>query len=125
VMVGTMLAGTFESPGDVKVDAEGLIYKQNYGMASSRAVAERTTELDVFERAKKGFFREGISTSRIYIQPGRESVGAILVEIITGLQSALTYVGATDLETFQREAVVGVQTAAGYGEGTPHGRVVD
>lgn len=124
VMVGTMLAGTFESPGDVKVDAEGLIYKQNYGMASSRAVAERTAELDVFERAKKGFFREGISTSRIYIQPGRESVGAILVEIITGLQSALTYVGATDLPSFHEKAVVGVQTAAGYGEGTPHGLVV-
>ena len=75
-------------------------------------------------RAKKGFFREGISTSRIYIQPGRESVGAILVDIITGLQSALTYVGAKDLEEFHRSAVVGVQTPSGYGEGTPHGRVV-
>ena len=124
VMIGTMLAGTFESPGDVKVDAEGHIYKQNYGMASARAVAERTAGLDLFERAKKGFFREGISTSRIYIQPGRESVGAILVDIITGLQSALTYVGATDLEAFHERAVVGVQTPSGYGEGTPHGRVV-
>lgn len=125
VMVGTMLAGTFESPGDVKVDAEGRIYKRNYGMASARAVAERTADLDVFERAKKGFFREGISTSRIYIRPGRESVGAILVDIITGLQSALTYVGASDLESFHERAVVGVQTPSGYGEGTPHGRVVD
>jgi len=124
VMIGTMLAGTFESPGDVKVDAEGRIYKQNYGMASARAVAERTSGLDAFERAKKGFFREGISTSRIYIEPGRESVGAILVDMITGLQSALTYVGATDLESFHRDAVVGVQTPSGYGEGTPHGRVV-
>ncbi|MCB9595505.1 MAG: GuaB1 family IMP dehydrogenase-related protein [Sandaracinaceae bacterium] len=124
VMIGTMLAGTFESPGDVKVDAEGRIYKQNYGMASARAVAERTSGLDAFERAKKGFFREGISTSRIYIQPGRESVGAILVDVITGLQSALTYVGAADLEAFHDRAVVGVQTSSGFGEGTPHGRVV-
>ncbi|MBX3273473.1 MAG: GuaB1 family IMP dehydrogenase-related protein [Sandaracinaceae bacterium] len=124
VMVGTMLAGTFESPGDVLVDAEGRIYKQNYGMASARAVAERTAGLDAFERAKKGFFREGISTSRIYIQPGRESVGAILVDFITGLSSALTYVGAQDLEELHARAVVGVQTASGFGEGTPHGRVV-
>ena len=124
VMIGTMLAGTFESPGDVKVDAEGHIYKRNYGMASARAVAERTAGLDAFERAKKGFFREGISTSRIYIQPGRESVGAILVDMITGLQSALTYVGARDLETFHERAVVGVQSLSGYGEGTPHGREV-
>lgn len=124
-MVGTMLAGTFESPGDVKVDADGRIYKQNYGMASARAVAHRTADLDAFERAKKGFFKEGISTSRIYIQPGRESVGAILMDIITGLQSALTYVGADDLESFHEQAIIGVQTASGYGEGTPHGRVVD
>ena len=38
-MVGTALAGTFESPGDVKVDHTGSIYKVNYGMASARAVA--------------------------------------------------------------------------------------
>jgi IMP dehydrogenase len=124
VMIGTMLAGTFESPGDVKIDAGGHIYKQNYGMASARAVAERTAGLDAFERAKKGFFREGISTSRIYIQPGRESVGAILVDMITGLQSALTYVGAHDLDGFHERAVVGVQSLSGYGEGTPHGREV-
>lgn len=124
VMVGTMLAGTFESPGDVKVDAEGHIYKQNYGMASARAVAERTAELDAFERAKKGFFREGISTSRIYIRPGRESVGALLVEMITGLQSALTYVGAQSLEQLHERAVVGVQSPSGYAEGKPHGAEV-
>lgn len=123
VMVGTALAGTFESPGDVKTDAEGRIYKQNYGMASARAVAERTAGLDAFERAKKGFFREGISTSRIYIQPGRESVGAILIDMITGLQSALTYVGAANLAEFHDRAIVGVQSLSGYGEGTPHGRV--
>lgn len=124
VMVGTMLAGTFESPGDVKIDEQGHLYKQNYGMASARAVAERTSGLDPFERAKKGFFREGISTSRIYIRPGSESVGAILVDIITGLQSALTYVGAKNLEELHERAVVGVQSASGYGEGTPHGREV-
>jgi IMP dehydrogenase len=121
VMVGTMLSGTHESPGDVKEDREGQLYKENYGMASARAVRDRSAELDAFERAKKGFFREGISTSRIYMREGRESVGAILVEIITGVQSALSYAGAADCEAFYERAVVGVQTLAGFGEGKPHG----
>ncbi|WP_437761298.1 GuaB1 family IMP dehydrogenase-related protein [Sorangium sp. So ce281] len=121
VMVGTTLAGTYESPGDVMEDRDGLLYKENYGMASARAVSERTADLDAFERAKKAFFREGISTSRIYIHEGRESVGAILIEMITGVQSACTYAGAANLDELHDKAVIGVQTLAGYGEGKPHG----
>jgi len=123
VMVGTWLAGTYESPGDLKTDPEGLRYKENYGMASARAVQDRTAGLDDFDRARKGYFREGISTSRIYLSEGRESVGAILAEIITGVQSAFTYVGAVDVESFHEDAIIGLQTAAGFGEGTPHGRI--
>jgi IMP dehydrogenase len=123
VMVGTALAGTYESPGDVKEDKDGLLYKENYGMASGRAVSDRTADLDPFERAKKGFFREGISSSRIYIREGQESVGGLLVEMITGVQSALTYAGARTLTELAEKAVIGVQTPAGYGEGTPHGKL--
>ncbi|HET7752544.1 MAG TPA: GuaB1 family IMP dehydrogenase-related protein [Anaeromyxobacteraceae bacterium] len=121
VMIGTLLSGTYESPGDVKEDREGRPYKENYGMASARAVGDRTAGLDPFEQAKKGFFREGISTSRIYIREGQESVGAILVDVISGVQSALTYAGATTTRDFHEKAVVGVQTSGGYGEGKPRG----
>ena len=107
----------------MKEDKDGLLYKENYGMASGRAVHERSADHDAFERAKKGFFREGISTSRIYMREGQESVGAILIDIISGVQSAFTYVGARTVDEVHERAVVGVQTAAGYGEGTPHGRV--
>ncbi len=123
VMVGTAFAGTYESPGDIVIDSEGRSYKENYGMASARAVEERTRGLGAFEVAQKRFFREGISTSRIYLRPGEESVGAALTHMITGLQSALTYVGATDLEAFTTSATVGVQTRGGFVEGTPHGQV--
>ncbi|MDB4961905.1 MAG: Inosine-5-monophosphate dehydrogenase [Myxococcales bacterium] len=123
VMIGTALAGTFESPGDVKEDRDGLLYKENYGMASGRAVSDRTADQDAFESAKKGFFREGISSSRIYIREGQESVGAVLIDMITGVQSAFTYVGARSIAEMHERAVVGVQTSAGYGEGTPHGAV--
>jgi IMP dehydrogenase len=121
VMIGTMLSGTYESPGDVKEDRDGRPYKENYGMASGRAVSDRTAGRDAFERAKKAFFREGISTSRIYIREGRESVGAILVEMITGVQSAFTYAGARTAAEFHDKAVVGVQTAGGFFEGKPRG----
>ncbi|MCB9600232.1 MAG: GuaB1 family IMP dehydrogenase-related protein [Sandaracinus sp.] len=123
VMVGTALAGTYESPGDIEQDREGLLYKSNYGMASARAVSDRTEQEDPFTRAKKGFFREGISTSRIYLRAGFESVGNIVLDMITGVQSAFTYVGAPDLRSFRERVVVGVQTPHGYGEGTPHGTV--
>jgi IMP dehydrogenase len=121
VMIGTALSGTYESPGDVKEDRDGREYKENYGMASARAVSDRAAGLDAFERAKKGFFREGISTSRIYVREGRESVGAILVDVITGVQSAFTYAGARTIPAFHDKAVVGVQTSGGYVEGKPRG----
>ncbi|HSN97700.1 MAG TPA: IMP dehydrogenase, partial [Candidatus Nanopelagicales bacterium] len=59
--------------------------------------------------------------SRIYIHEGRESVGALLVEMITGVQSACTYAGATTLEELHEKSVIGVQTLSGYSEGKPHG----
>ncbi len=123
VMVGTWLAGTWESPGDIKEDSDGFLYKENYGMASARAVRDRTAGLDSFEKAKKGFFREGISSSRIYLREGQEGVGDILINILTGVQSSFTYVGARDINEFRDRVVVGVQTASGFHEGTPHGRV--
>ena len=122
VMVGTMLSGTYESPGDIKQDPHGRMFKENYGMASARAVRGRASELDAFDRAKKAFFREGISTSRIYLHPGREAVGDILIDAITGVQSAFSYAGARSVNDFWDAAVVGVQTHAGFHEGTPHGR---
>jgi len=119
VMVGTLLAGTYESPGDIEEDRHGDLYKVSYGMASYRAVEGRTAELDAFERELRGLYREGLSSSQVYLRRGRESAGAVLTEIVTGLQSALTYVGATDLDGFHERAVVGVQSLAGFHEGAP------
>lgn len=118
VMIGTMLAGTYESPGDILEDRDGNRFKQNYGMASARAVSERTQDLDQFDRAKKAYFREGVSSSKVYIREGQESVGAILIDMISGLQSSLTYSGATSISEFSERAIVGVQTASGFFEGT-------
>ena len=123
VMVGTTLAGTYESPGDLRTDPEGRRFKENYGMASARAVNDRAEQDDAFTRARKGFFREGISTSKIYLREGFESVAEIVIDMISGVRSSFTYVGAKDLAELRERVVIGVQTPHGYGEGTPHGRV--
>ncbi len=123
VMIGSLLAGTYESPGDIQEDSTGALYKENFGMASARAVKERSAGLGAFERAQKRLFQEGISTARIYLQEGRESTGGHVVAMLTGLRSACTYVGVDAVAKLHEAAVVGVQTGAGYTEGKPRGRV--
>jgi IMP dehydrogenase len=119
VMVGSWFAGTHESPGDAYRDSHGRLYKESFGMASARAVLGRTADDTPFERARKTLFEEGISTSRMYLDPLRPSVEDLLDAIVAGLRSACAYAGAADLEQFHERAVVGVQSAAGYAEGRP------
>jgi IMP dehydrogenase len=119
VMFGSWLAGTFESAGDTLRDAEGRLFKESFGMASNRAVRNRTRQETSFERARKELFEEGISTSRMYLEPDRPGVEDIIDQIVAGVRSACTYSGARDLPGFHERAVVGVQSAAGYDEGRP------
>jgi len=119
VMIGSWFAGTYESPSDLRVDAQGGFYKESFGMASARAVAARTSSEDAFDRARKALFEEGISSSRMYLDPNRPGVEDLIDEIISGLRSSCTYAGARDLLEFSDKAVVGIQSAAGYAEGRP------
>ena len=119
VMVGSWFAGTHESPGDLHTDGDGRLYKESFGMASARAVAARTRGGSAFDRARKGLYSEGISSSRMYLEPEHSGVEDLLDRITSGLRSACTYVGATTLEEFTERAVVGIQSAAGYDEGRP------
>ena len=119
VMIGSWFAGTYESPGDLQSDVNGRLFKESFGMASARAVAARTSGEDAFERARKSLFEEGISTSRMYLDPKRPGVEDLLDEIIAGLRSSCTYAGARTLTEFTDRAVVGIQSSAGYAEGRP------
>ena len=71
VMIGSWFAGTHESPGDLMQDADGRAYKVSFGMASARAVANRTATESAYDRARKGLYEEGISSSRMYLDPAR------------------------------------------------------
>ncbi len=119
VMIGSWFAGTYESPGDLLFDREGRPYKESYGMASKRAVAARTAGDSSFDRARKALFEEGISTSRMSLDPDRGGVEDLLDHITAGVRSTCTYVGAATIAELHERAVVGVQSAAGFAEGHP------
>ena len=119
VMIGSWFAGTLESPGDLMRDADGRAYKESFGMASARAVRNRTRDLSAFDRARSALFEEGISSGRMFLDPQRPGVEDVLDEIVSGVRSAFTYAGARSIGEFHTRAVVGVQGAAGYEEGRP------
>lgn len=117
VMIGSWFAGTAESPGELRTDETGRVYKDSWGMASTKAVQARFGALDAYERARKELFAEGISASKIYVDPLRPGVEDLLDMITSGVRSSFTYAGAGRLEDFHVRAHVGLQSAAGYEEG--------
>lgn len=119
VMVGSWFAGTHESPGDLMLDSDGRAFKVSFGMASARAVANRTVAESAYDRARKGLYEEGISSSRMYLDPARPGVEDLIDQICSGVRSACTYAGATTLEELHERAVLGLQSAAGFHEGRP------
>jgi IMP dehydrogenase len=118
VMVGSWFAGTFESAGDVHDDG-GRLYKESFGMASARAVKLRTAGQSGFDRARAGLFEEGISSSRMYLDPARPGVEDLIDGIVAGVRSSCTYAGARTVDELHERAVLGVQSSAGYEEGRP------
>ena len=121
VMFGSWLAGTYESAADTLRDPDGRLYKENFGMASNRAVRNRTRTEGMFDRARKELFEEGISTSRMYLDAERPGVEDIIDQIVAGVRSSFTYAGAATMSEFRERAVVGIQGSSGYDEGRPLG----
>ncbi|WP_186629766.1 GuaB1 family IMP dehydrogenase-related protein [Rhodococcus sp. BP22] len=119
VMIGSWFAGTYESPGDLRFDSAGNAYKESFGMASKRAVAARTVADSAFDRARKALFEEGISSSRMRLDPDRPGVEDLIDYICSGVRSTCTYAGARTLPELHERAVLGVQSAAGFAEGRP------
>jgi IMP dehydrogenase len=117
VMIGSWFAGTIEAPGTLRHDPEGRVYKESWGMASTKAVKERFGRLSAYELARKELFSEGISSSAIYLDPLRPSLEDLLDMITSGVRSSFTYAGARSVPEFRERALVGIQSAAGYEEG--------
>ena len=88
-------------------------------MASKRAVAARTRGTTSFDRARKALFEEGISTSRMWLDPARPGVEDLHRLDQLGRPLLVHLRGRDDLEEFHERAVVGIQSAAGFAEGRP------
>lgn len=117
VMIGSWFAGTIEAPGELQLDDAGRAYKESWGMASTKAVHDRFGRLDPYELARKELFAEGISSSKIYLDPLRPGIEDLIDMITSGVRSSFTYAGASTVAEFHERARVGLQSAAGYEEG--------
>ncbi|MCE2526848.1 MAG: guanosine monophosphate reductase [Actinomycetia bacterium] len=117
VMIGSLLAGTRESPGEVEETSTGPV-KRVRGMASLEAAllraARRGAELEdeYFEHRSP----EGIERRVAY----RGTAEDVIRWLMGGVRSAMSYLGATDLGTFQRNARFVRTTPAGLAESHPH-----
>ena len=120
-MIGSWLAGTYESPGDLLRDESGRPYKESFGMASKRAVSARTRGDGSFDRARKALFEEGISSSRQWLDPQRPGVEDVLDgSARASAPRARTRVPAPSTSSPTAPSSAS-RRAAGFAEGTPHG----
>lgn len=108
VMVGSMVAGTDETPGEV-INERGTFYKKYNGMASKDAQSGWRT-------MKKGTAAEGVSA----LVPYRGNVTDILEELAGGLRSAFSYADARNIQEFYENTEFVQVTFAGVAEAAPH-----
>lgn len=117
VMLGSLLAGTEESPGEI-IYAEGRTYKSYRGMGSLGAMKlggkERYGQADTKDDQK--FVPEGIEGRTLY----KGSVGNEIYQLIGGLKSSMGYQGAKNIEELHKKAKFVQITAASLVESHPH-----
>ena len=116
-MMGSMLAGTEESPGEA-ILAEGRRFKMIRGMGSLAAMQDGSADR---------YFQEGEMTSTKMVPEGIEGrvpykgpVGDVLYQMVGGLRSGMGYVGVADIPALQCEVELIRVTSAGLRESHPH-----
>ena len=116
VMVGSLLAGTDETPGDIII-YEGRKYKAYRGMGSVEAMEEGTKDryFQHKEDDPKKLVPEGI-VGRV---PYKGDVGEVIYQLVGGLRAGMGYVGAKNISKLQEAKFVRI-TNAGSVEGHPH-----
>jgi IMP dehydrogenase len=117
VMIGSMLAGTDESPGMI-MTRRGHRYKASRGMASREAniVRNQKEGNDLTQEEIEEYVAEGVEAA----VPYRGKVREVLTQLVGGLQSGMSYSGAHTLEEFQQKAIFVRMTGAGLKESGPH-----
>lgn len=114
VMLGSMFAGTKESPGDIEV-FQGRQYKVYRGMGSVTSM-EKGSKDRYFQGESKKFVPEGIE-GRV---PYKGSIADTLYQLVGGLRSGMGYCGTKDLEALREDSQFVRITNAGLRESHPH-----
>lgn len=112
VMIGALLAGTTETPGDY-IEENGVVYKYYHGMASLEG------RKSWFDCSRLGLPSEGVSKKIQYL--GR-SAKEVVEGLCQSLRVGLSYAGSNNLQELRKNAQWRKVTSSGYVEGTPHGK---
>jgi len=107
VMLGSLLAGTYEAPGEWVEDTTGQRCKKIRGMASNEAQSQWRGWTSV---------AEGVSRCI----PDKGPVKGVVKQLTNGIKSGLSYSGCQDLSIFPAKAEFVMQTSLGMGESVPH-----
>jgi IMP dehydrogenase len=122
VMVGSLLAGTNEAPGDVFL-YQGRSYKSYRGMGSmgamARGSADRYFQQDIKDHLK--LVPEGIEGRVAY----KGQASGVIHQLVGGLKAGMGYAGAPDIETLQRTTRFRRITGAGLRESHVHDVAID
>jgi IMP dehydrogenase len=120
VMVGSLLAGTDESPGDV-IMFKGRQYKSYRGMGSIGAMKKGSNDR---------YFQEGTASDKLVPEgiegrvPYRGSISGIVHQLVGGLRSSMGYCGSKDIPTFWKKAEFVEITSAGLKESHVHDVII-
>ena len=125
VMLGSMLAGTTESPGDIVV-VQGKQYKRYRGMGSMGAMQGRGLTGEKRSYSKDRYFQADVRSEDKLVPEGvegrvpfRGDIDAIVHQIVGGLRASMGYTGSATLAELKTKQFVQI-TAAGLKESHPH-----
>jgi IMP dehydrogenase len=118
VMIGSLLAGTDESPG-MFITRKGHRYKASRGMASLQATLARKSregEVEITKEEIEDYVSEGVEAT----VPYRGSAREMLKKMVGGLQSGMSYTNAHSIDELHEKAVLVRMTSVGLKESHPH-----
>ena len=125
VMLGSMLAGTTEAPGEIVV-VGGKQYKRYRGMGSMGAMQGRGLTGEKRSFSKDRYFQADVTSEDKLVPEGiegrvpfRGDLDSITHQIVGGLRAAMGYTGSSSIEELQTKQFVQI-TAAGLRESHPH-----
>ena len=119
VMLGSMLAGCDESPGE-QIIYQGRQFKAYRGMGSIGAMVQRHGSADRYFQDKGSTADKLVAEGIEGMVPSKGPLATVVYQLVGGLKAALGYCGAKDIPTLQKVAIFRRMTASGLKESHPH-----